>query len=61
MARLVRDRNFVALGAATGLLVVVYLVMPHPVAQYGAWLVVFTIWMAWFVETFVDWLSQADY
>jgi len=61
MATYVRGRNAAALGAVTGLLVLVYVVVPHPIAQYGAWLVVFTIWMVWFVETFVEWLSNADY
>jgi hypothetical protein len=35
-------------GAAIALLFA-YVVYPHTIVQYGAWLVVFTIWMAWFV------------
>jgi uncharacterized membrane protein (DUF4010 family) len=61
MAWLSRRRDLSALGIVTALLAVVYLLVPHPVAQYGAWLVVFTIWMVWFVFTFVEWLSNADY
>ena len=53
-------RNLSALGSVTVLLAVVYLLVPHPIAQYGAWLVVFFIWMAWFVFAGVDWLSQAN-
>jgi hypothetical protein len=35
--------------------------VPHPVARYGAWLVVFTIWMVWFVAAAVEWISKADF
>jgi hypothetical protein len=54
-------RNLTALGAAAVLLVGTYVVYPDPIAQYGAWLVVFTIWMAWFVLTGIEWLSKADF
>ena len=37
-----------------GLLVVAYVLVPHPYVQYGAWLVIFTIWMVWFVYVGVD-------
>ncbi|MFD1587778.1 hypothetical protein ACFR9U_12350 [Halorientalis brevis] len=57
----VNRRNLSALGVVSGLLAVVYLLVPHPVAQYGAWLVVFVVWMAWFVLAGIDWLSQADF
>jgi len=50
-----------ALAGVTALLVVAYVLVPHPIVQYGAWLVAFTVWMAWFVLTFVEWLSNADY
>ncbi|WP_235853624.1 hypothetical protein [Halosimplex salinum] len=36
------------------LLVVAYVLVPHPYVQYGAWLVIFTIWMVWFVYVGVD-------
>ena len=29
--------------------------------QYGAALVVFTVWMAWFVLTAIDWIRRADF
>lgn len=57
----VNRRNLTALGSVTGLLTVVYLLVPHPIAQYGAWLVIFFIWMSWFVFVGIDWLSQADF
>lgn len=34
---------------------------PDPIAQYAAWLVVFSIWMVWFVDTVVIWLRHADF
>lgn len=30
-------------------------------AYYGASLVIFTVWMAWFVLTAVEWLKRADF
>ncbi|WP_247006365.1 hypothetical protein [Halorientalis litorea] len=53
-------RDLVATAAVTGVLVGAYLVVPHPVVQYGAWLVVFAVWMAWFVLAGVEWLSNPD-
>lgn len=32
-----------------------------PGVQYGAALVVFTVWMAWFVLTAIDWIRRADF
>lgn len=28
--------------------------------RYGAWLVVFTIWMVWFTAAFARWFANAD-
>jgi hypothetical protein len=42
-------RDWSAVAAVLALLVVAYLVYPRPIVQYAAWLVIFTIWMAWFV------------
>ena len=53
-------RNLTALGSVTAVLAVVYVLVPHPIVQYGAWLVVFVVWMAWFVLAGTEWLSQAD-
>lgn len=44
-----------AVGVAA-LLFVVYVVYPHRILQYGAWLVVFTVWMVWFVYAGVDYV-----
>lgn len=41
-------------------LIVAYVVVPHTVVQYGAWLVVFTIWMAWFVYFVTKWLYGVE-
>ena len=54
-------RNLTALGVVTALLVVAYFVVPHWSTRYGAWLVVFTIYMVWFVATFVQWFANADF
>jgi len=45
----------VLVGAA---LLVGYVLVPDPVVQYGAWLFVFCVWMAWFVLTSVAWLRD---
>ncbi|WP_276270672.1 hypothetical protein [Haloarcula litorea] len=38
-----------ALGTAVLALFVGYVLVPDRTVQYGAWLVVFCVWMAWFV------------
>jgi hypothetical protein len=42
------------------LLVVAYVVYPNTVFQYGVWLTVFTIWMAWFVYYGTKWMYDID-
>jgi hypothetical protein len=37
-----------------GLLVFAYVLVPRPLVQYSVWLVIFTIWMAWFVYVGVE-------
>lgn len=32
-----------------------------PTARYGAYLIAFAVWMAWFVLTCVEWLRHADF
>jgi hypothetical protein len=32
-----------------------------PTARYGAYLIAFAVWMAWFVLTAVEWLRRADF
>jgi len=54
-------RNFAAIVSVTALLAVVYVLVPHPIAQYGVWLTIFTIWMVWFVASAVEWISRADF
>ena len=54
-------RNLAALAVVGTVLVGAYTFVSHPVVRYGAWLVVFTIWMLWFVLAGVQWLSMADF
>lgn len=55
------NRRNVATGAVVaGLLVVAYVVYPHRILQYGVWLVIFTLWMAWFVSAGVDYVYGTD-
>ncbi|PSP55252.1 hypothetical protein BRC82_06735 [Halobacteriales archaeon QS_1_67_19] len=54
-------RNLSALAVVIGLLGVAYVVVPHPLVQYGTWLLVFAIWMAWFVAAAREWISNADF
>jgi hypothetical protein len=46
--------NVAAAVVVAGLLLVAYVVYPHRILQYAAWLVVFTVWMVWFVYVGVD-------
>ncbi|WP_436906743.1 hypothetical protein [Halosimplex marinum] len=52
--------NVAAAVSAAALLFVAYVVVPHPYVQYGAWLVIFTVWMVWFVYLGVDHVYGID-
>jgi len=54
-------RNVGALVAVTLALAAGYLVLPGEVSAYGAWLVVFAVWMVWFVLAGIEWLHNADF
>jgi hypothetical protein len=54
------QRNIIAFVAVTILLIGTYVLVPRPVTQYGAWLVIFTIWMVWFISVIIEWLSDGD-
>ncbi|NEU56729.1 hypothetical protein [Halorussus sp. MSC15.2] len=54
-------RNLAALAVVAAVLGVAYLLVRHPLVQYGAWLVAFAVWMAWFVAVAREWLSKADF
>jgi hypothetical protein len=41
-------------------LVVAYVIYPEQIVQYGAWLVIFTIWMGWFFYFGTKWLYSVD-
>jgi len=43
-----------------GLLVFAYVLVPRPLVQYSVWLVIFTIWMAWFVYVGVDYVYGTE-
>jgi lipopolysaccharide export LptBFGC system permease protein LptF len=55
-----KRRDIAAAGTVVALLVVAYVVVPHRLVQYGAWLVIFTIWMAWFVNAGVEYVYGED-
>lgn len=46
----VRPVDALALATVVALLVVGHYLVPHWSTRYGAYLVAFSIWMAWFVE-----------
>lgn len=54
-------RNLFTIVTVGLLLVTAYVAIPHWSTTYGSWLVVFTIWMVWFVVTFVHWFQKADF
>lgn len=41
--------DYAAAASVVVLLFVAYVIYPETIFQYGVWLVIFTIWMAWFV------------
>jgi hypothetical protein len=57
----VNRRNVTALVVATSVLGVAYTLAKDPVVQYGAWLIVFAIWMSWFVFAGIEWLRNANF
>ncbi|USZ68807.1 hypothetical protein NGM10_03500 [Halorussus salilacus] len=54
-------RNAAAVVAVAATLATAYLLFPHPLVRYGAWLVAFAVWMAWFVAAARDWIADADF
>jgi uncharacterized membrane protein YphA (DoxX/SURF4 family) len=50
--------DLAAWGSAAATLGVAHLLLVDSLARYGAWLLVFTIWMAWFVYYGVRWLYR---
>jgi len=47
-------RNLAVFAVAVLLLAVTHLVVPHWSTRYGAYLVVFSLWMIWFVQRVVE-------
>ena len=54
-------RTLTALVAVAASLGFAYVYYPHPLVKYGAWLVAFAVWMAWFVSRAAEWVSNADF
>ncbi|PSP88068.1 hypothetical protein BRC90_08910 [Halobacteriales archaeon QS_4_69_34] len=54
-------RTLAALAAVGAVLAGAYALVPHPAVQYGAWLVVFAVWMGWFVSVAAEWIADADF
>lgn len=53
-------RNLITIMGLLALLAFTHLVYPHRILQYAAYLTVFSVWMAWFVVTFVDLMTVTD-
>lgn len=53
-------RHVLTLAAAVGLLVLAHAVVADETVRYGAYLVVFSLWMVWFVQTVVDWFRALE-
>ncbi len=53
--------NLAALAAVAALVGIGSLSSSPPLVRYGAWLVAFAVWMAWFVVVAREWISRADY
>ena len=54
-------RNVAAVSAVAVLVLAATVLVPHWSTRYAAGLAVFTVWMTWFVATFVRWLADADF
>lgn len=55
-----RRRDYAAAAAVAATLLIAYVLVPTPVVQYGAWLVVFCVWMVWFILVAVSVLPHVD-
>jgi len=53
--------NLAALTVVAVVLGIAHLSSPPPLVRYGAWLVAFAVWMAWFVAIAREWISRADF
>lgn len=53
-------RHAVALALVVGAFATAEL-LGGPSARYGAYLIAFAVWMAWFVLTAIEWLRRADF
>lgn len=53
-------RHSVALGVVVVAFGIAFL-LSSEIAYYGAWLLTFAVWMAWFVLTAIEWIRHADF
>lgn len=53
-------RNLLTVSALTLIIVITHIIFPDVVLRYAAYLAIFSIWMAWFVVTFVDYMAVSD-
>ncbi|MFW6153227.1 MAG: hypothetical protein ACOC42_02585 [Halobacteriota archaeon] len=53
-------RNLITLAGLIALLAFTHIVYPHRILQYAAYLTIFSVWMAWFVVTFVDLMTVTE-
>jgi len=56
MDRAFERRNLIAAALVGLAFLIAYVAFPHWSTQYGAWLVVFSVWMIWFVASAVEWI-----
>lgn len=54
-------RNLAALAAVGALVGLAQFAASDPLVRYGAWLVAFAVWMAWFAAAAREWISKADF
>mgnify|MGYP000622157675 FL=1 len=52
--------DYAAVTSVVALLAIAYLLVPDPIVQYGVWLAIFCIWMAWFVFYGTKWLYGVE-
>lgn len=53
-------RNLLAAAAVATILAAGHWLVTDPVLRYGAWLAVFSVWMAWFVLVVVEVIRADD-
>ncbi len=52
--------DVLAVAVAASVLLLAYGLVSEAIVRYGAWLVVFSIWMGWFVYFGTKWIYDVD-